>query len=109
MKKLFKFYWDCGRMGILDGLFIATQEQVDDIIGKNVYFGEVLGKHSEIEGIVEKDEIKLISDNFKLVTKLEKIFDSETLCGYNPVHIYKELLEDGFYDDDKEEENIEEE
>ena len=44
MKKLYSFELDWGRMGSLEGLFIAEEKDVKDIIGKNVQFGEVLGK-----------------------------------------------------------------
>jgi hypothetical protein len=86
MRKLFKFYFNCGRMGKLDGLFIAYQEEIDELIGKNVYFGEVLGKHSEITGIIEKEEIKEISNDQELINKLEELFGSDTLCGINPLY-----------------------
>lgn len=65
MKKLFKMNFDCGRMGSLQGVFVATQEQIECLIRKEiqVYFGEVLGKHSEILGPIEKGDITMISDN----------------------------------------------
>lgn len=40
MKNLYSFYWDCGRQGSLDGLFTATPEEVESIIGTDVYFGK---------------------------------------------------------------------
>lgn len=40
MLKLYSFYWDCGRMGNLDGLFVAEESTVESAIGKEVYFGE---------------------------------------------------------------------
>ncbi|WP_394910517.1 DUF4406 domain-containing protein [uncultured Robinsoniella sp.] len=60
---LWKFYWDCGRQGSVEGIFKATKEEVDAAIGKEVYFGEILGKHSEIYGIIEDGEIDFISDD----------------------------------------------
>lgn len=75
---LYSFYWDCGRMGELNGVFKATQEQVDCAIGNHAYFGEVLGKYSEVEGIVEEDEITLISDDpIKVINSVES--------GFNPL------------------------
>ena len=49
-KVLVHFEWDCGRQGMVDGLFVTTQEKIDAAIGTEVYFGEILGKHSEIFG-----------------------------------------------------------
>ena len=60
---LYKFYWDCGRMGYLDGLFIAEESDLEEAYDKEVYFGEVLGIHSEIYGTLNRDDISLISDD----------------------------------------------
>ena len=89
MRKLFKYSSDFGRMGKLEGLFIASQSQVDEVIGKEIYFGEVLGKHSEIETIIEPDEIEVFSDDQDTIDYLEEIFPSTTLCGYNPLDYYE--------------------
>jgi hypothetical protein len=88
-KKLFKFQWDAGRMGRLEGLFIATKSQVDEIIGKHIYFGEVLGKHSEIQGVVERYNVQMISDEHDFCEYLEQLFGSMTLCGINPLSYYE--------------------
>lgn len=76
-KNLYLFYVDCGRMGTLQGLFVATQEEVDNLIGEEVCFYEVLGKHSEIGGHIEADEISLISDDQEFVKKFD-----EAIPGY---------------------------
>ena len=62
MKKLYSFYWDCGRMGNLQGLFIAEESEVQKILSKEVYFGEVLGKYSEIYGTVDFEDIEVVSE-----------------------------------------------
>jgi hypothetical protein len=36
MKKIYKFYADCGRAGSVSSLFIADSKDVDNIIGKDV-------------------------------------------------------------------------
>ena len=93
MNKLFSFYADCGRMGHLDGLFIATQEEVDSAIGKHVYFGEVLGKHSEVEGTLEADEITLISDDQEKVNWLLDLLGCN-VSGFNPLDYVRDDDED---------------
>lgn len=75
---LWSFYWDCGRQGEVEGLFKATKEEVENAIGKEVYFGEILGKHSEVYGVIEKGEIELVSDDPIKVM-------SATESGYNPL------------------------
>lgn len=74
---LWKFYWDC-RNGCVEGIFKATKEEVDAAIGKEVCFGEILGKHSEVYGIIEDGEIEIITDD-PLIVK------HATESGYNPL------------------------
>lgn len=81
---LWKFYWDCGRQGDLEGIFVATEKEVNDLIGKDVNFGEVLGKHSEVYGTIEKDEITKIDLDSETVEKVTKVL-GETWSGYNPL------------------------
>jgi hypothetical protein len=81
MEKLYKYEMYCGRMGTVQGVFTSTDEDVDSIIGKRVYFGEILGKHSDIHGNVSEDEITMISDNQEVI----KIFKEHLHgFGYNP-------------------------
>lgn len=81
---LWNFYWDCGRQGELESLFIATEAEIQNIIGKQVYFGECLGKHSEIYGDIEKDEIKKIDLDCETVEKVSKLL-GDTWSGHNPL------------------------
>lgn len=75
---LWRFYWNCGRHGKVEGVFKATKEEVDAAIGCEVSFGEILGKNSEIDGIIEEGEITLESDNPLEVMAAEEF-------GYNPL------------------------
>lgn len=84
---VYKFEWDCGRMGGLDGIFVADSEDVKNAIGRRVYFGEVLGKHSEIYGTIEEDEICLLTEDPEAV----KIFEHYKFkTGYNPLFYLRE-------------------
>lgn len=84
MKHLYKFHWDCGRSGELDGLFVATEREVEEIIGEEVYFGEVLGKHSEVYGTIEEGEIQKLDISPKSVAEVSKYL-GETWSGFNPL------------------------
>lgn len=92
-ENLYTFYVDCGRSGGVEAVFIATQEQVDNIIGKEVYFGEILGKHSEIYFTIEPEDIELKSENVEVITVLKDLFGS-TISGYNPLEYYEPHCED---------------
>ena len=80
---LWRFWWDCGRMGELEGLFKATTEEIESLIGEEICFGEVLGKHSDIYGVIEWDDIELVSDNPLTVATAAE-------CGYNPLNYLDE-------------------
>ena len=75
---LWGFYWDCGRQGSVEGVFKATREEIKKAIGQNVYFGEILGKHSEVYGVLEEGDLELLSDNpVEVMNAIES--------GYNPL------------------------
>lgn len=93
---LYKFYWDCGRIGDVDGLFAATQAEIDAAIGKKVYFGEILGKHSEIYGKLDAVDIVKLNVPADVVDILVKELGTN-ISGYNPLDYLPE--EDEEYDD----------
>ena len=90
---LYSFYWDCGRMGDVQGLFISTQEQVDKLLGKEIYFGEILGKHSEVYGTIDEGDITLVSSDQDKVNWLLELLGG-TVSGYNPLAYYEPEEED---------------
>ena len=46
-----------------------AKEYVDNFTDKRVYFGEIAGKHSEICGVVEEDEIDITDDAVEFLAK----------------------------------------
>ena len=85
MKKLYRFKWDFGRMGELDGIFTAEDYDLENLFGKNIYFGEVLGKHSEIYGILKKDDIEVLSDDEGFIDEFRENLGEGTISGFNPL------------------------
>jgi len=86
-KKVFKFSASFGRMGDLEGVFISTQEDVDALFGQKIYFGEVLGKHSEVILKIEPKHITVVTDDAKVIS----LFDEFDLSnGYNPFDYIEE-------------------
>ena len=88
MKKLFSFYWGV-RGGNVEGLFFATEQELEKIIGKEIIFGEILGKHSDVYGTLEKDEIQEIKLSQETLLELYNYF-GETISGYNPLDYLSE-------------------
>ncbi len=84
MKKLlYRFYWDRGRGGDIHGLFVATQEEVLAALGKQVNFGSVLGKHSEVYGDLESKDLEVLSDDQVFIALFEEAVGKSH--GYNPM------------------------
>lgn len=94
MKVIARFYLDCGRMGDLSGLFVTTKEKLEASYGKEVYFGEVLGKHSDIGVDLNPKHITILTDDQEFIDKFEKIMGSGTVSGYNPLEIIDEYEEE---------------
>ena len=101
-KLLVRFYWNCGRGGNLDGLFIITEDELKSWYGREAYFGEVLGKHSEIDGILEEGDFTIKSDDQEFIVKIEELL-GEHLSGFYPGDYISDT------DDEPEEEESEEE
>lgn len=83
MKALYKFHFDCRRFGVLYGVFIEEKEKVQALIdsGDDIYFGEVLGKHSDVYGPIEDCDLTMVSDDPEFVAKAEEL----NICvGFNP-------------------------
>ena len=85
MKAIYEFYWDCGRMGNVDGLFIADKEIVEKAIGKHVYFGEILGKHSEVSGTLDENDLEIMSEDQEFIKKFEEVLGKDFSQGCNPL------------------------
>lgn len=90
MKVIAKFYWDCGRAGDVAGMFTCTKEELENTYGKTIYFGEILGKHSEVSGELSEEDIQILSDDQEFIAKFEEIVGSGTLSGYNPLEFISE-------------------
>jgi hypothetical protein len=85
MKTLFQFNLDCGRMGELEGVFVAEYDDVFNAYGKKCYFGEVLGKHSEVTTVLEPTMIMVMSSDQEFIEKLLEVFRGENISGFNPL------------------------
>lgn len=68
MNKLYKYKENFGRMGNLEGVFVADSDDViklRKLMGSHIYLGEVLGKHSEVYASL--DDVYELSDNPEIV------------------------------------------
>ena len=95
---LYRFFVDCGRMGHLEGLFIAHPKELEEAYGHTLYFGEVLGKHSEVIVDFDEEDIELVSKDVSKVKWLQDLL-GDTVSGFNPIAKHNDQKEDGVYDE----------
>jgi len=95
MLKLYRFYWDCGRMGSLNGLFIADDAEVARFIGKKCYFGEGLW------GTLEEGDLEIVTDDQDFIDKCRRYIDYNTLSGHNPILRMQDDEANGVYDEEE--------
>lgn len=79
---IYRFHWCCGRQGDLHGLFLADSDVIEQSIGKHVYFGDVLGKHSEVEDTLDSGDVSLVSDDPNDVAVFDRL---KLSTGFNPL------------------------
>ncbi|WP_342468193.1 hypothetical protein NSS78_16220 [Bacillus sp. FSL W8-0920] len=87
-KCLWNFGWHMD-YGSLEGLFVATEEAVVNLVGEELYFGEVNGKHSEIFGVVEEGDIVKVDLDTETIAKVTAVLGT-TWSGYNPLNYLEE-------------------
>ena len=85
MQKLWKFEWDL-EYGLCVGLFKATEEEIESLYGRTVYFGDIEGKNSDVYGEIERGDITLISEDPVVINAVPKI-------GCNPLEYLPECFE----------------
>jgi hypothetical protein len=85
---LYRFYWNCGRAGSLESYFVATEEDVQAALGRGVSFGEALGKHSDVTGTLEPEDLVLLPVSVSFVEEFRRQIGS---TGLNPLeHLDKD-------------------
>ncbi len=83
-KALYRFYWDCGRMGDVEGVFVADTTAIKEALGKEIYLGEALGKHSEVFGPLEDKDVTLLTEDQAFIAQFETFLPRGS--GYNPLN-----------------------
>lgn len=94
MRKLVRFKWDVRSMGTVEGIFVTTDEELGEAVGREIYFGEILGKHSEISGTLDAEDITTLSLDQEFIDKLVEVFGETKISGYCPLDYFEEEDED---------------
>ena len=83
MLKLYRFCWPQRRGGDVEGLFVEDSNVVENAIGSNVYFGEICGKHSDVYGTLDEEDLTVVSEDQEKISWLVGILGL-SISGYNP-------------------------
>lgn len=81
--KLYRFIWDAGRDGGVEGLFISTPAKIEALVGEYVELGAVLGQHSHLARVIEPYDIKEIPVSLATIIELKETIGN-TISGINP-------------------------
>lgn len=81
---LARFRWEVKRMGNVEGMFVTSKAKLESAYGKYVDFGEILGKHSSIGGILDRGDITVVNDDQVFLNQLVAIAGWD-LGGHNPL------------------------
>lgn len=91
MVGIYKMDVEYGRQGDVTGIFLADGEDVQEIIGHELYFGEILGKHSEVVFSLEQGDLKLATNN-PIAVDIFRRYKLDS--GYNPFNYLPEEEEE---------------
>lgn len=81
-KRVYRFSVYCGRMGDLEGVFVADAAAVKSAIGQTAHFGEVLGKYSSVNVTLEREHFKTLTADPDFIAKFERF---KLATGHNPL------------------------
>lgn len=94
-KKLYSFHYEVQRMGCLEGLFVASERDVADCMGRSFSYSDILGKHSEIYDDLSEEMLTVKSEDPEFIKKLVEIIGGELISGINPLeNIWDRIMEE---------------
>ncbi len=80
MLKLYK--WEENfRGGTLEGVFIADDANMPKLYGKDIYLGEVMGKHSEVSLRFSEGDFEILTEDQDFIEHFDQVVGE---IGYNP-------------------------
>ena len=87
---IYRFEVDCGRQGMIEGIFSASPEELEGIYGFTQYFHDEVGKHSEIKVTYDETYFTTVSDDPAAVKMFNDIGAGN---GINPLTYDTDALE----------------
>lgn len=92
VRGIYRFEQSFDRSGTLYGIFVEETSIVDRLYGKEVHFGEILGKHSQVSATITKENLKLITTRYDFISGFMEL---KLDTGINPL----DFIESGELED----------
>jgi len=104
--KLYRYFEDFGRMGSLDGVFFATDEEHDRFMGRSAYESDILGKHSEVEMSFNEETVEEIPLSEITIEEMFEVLGAH-ISGISPMEYFEQFEDEeySFEDDEWDEED----
>lgn len=76
-KKIYKYVLGMHHSSDIEGIFIMSDEQlksIKEMKGREVYYGEIAGKHSEVRCELNYKDVEIVSSDEKEIQFFERLF-----------------------------------
>lgn len=97
--KLYKYEEDFGRMGSLDGLFFATDDEYTYFMGRTIQEYEILGKYSEVQLDFDKTTVTEVKLSQTTIDEMFAVFGSH-VSGVSPLYNFDQWAAEDESDDE---------
>jgi len=98
---IINFYWSRRQSDIFESRVFPRKNAeriMEMMLGKQIYFGEIEGKHSEVYGTLDEDEVTITDDKAKVTE-----FISVNPDGWNYNHSFIDVFHDHMENDETDE------
>jgi len=98
---IINFYWSRRQSDIFESRVFPrknVERIMEMMLGKQIYFGEIEGKHSEVYGTLDEDEVTITDDKAKVTE-----FISVNPDGWNYNHSFIDVFHDHMENDETDE------
>lgn len=100
---LIELGWESRNVEIWENILVPrnTAKVLKELmLGKEIYFGEILGKHSEVYGVMDDEDID-IDDDFDKCLKFLIDHPYRSECNHSFFQVFLDNMNNGNYDEEK--------
>ena len=85
---LYRFCWEIHRGSDIIGMFVSDEATIKAALGKEVSLGEANGKHSDVRGTLDPQDLTVLTDDQAFIDQAESYGLVPT--GWNPLEYLPE-------------------